>query len=117
MWWTKIPDAELIEMLEAMPNPWPQAAIRAWLRLVERCCAEGRSYWMPDHATARMVARSQKCKPPGAATVSKIAGCSRNVASRLLLVVIQRQGRKAHKQAQGGHKQAQGAHQPPPRGQ
>ena len=104
MWWTKIPDDELIGMLEAIPPPWNQQTTRAWLRLVGRCCSEGRSYWMPDHASARMVARSQKCQPPGAVTVAKISGCSRNIAARMVSTILHRQEQKSRKQAQGGHK-------------
>ena len=110
MWWTKIPDDELIGMLEAIPPPWNEPTTRAWLRLVGRCCSEGRSYWMPDHASARMVARSQKCQPPGAVTVAKISGCSRNIAGRMVSTILHRQEQKSRKQAQGGHKQAQGVH-------
>ena len=104
MWWTKIPDEDLIGMLEAMPSQWPEAAIRDWLRLVDRCCSEGRGYWLPGTASPRMIARSQNCKPAGAAAVSALTGCSRNVAARLIRTTMQRQERKDHKQAQGGHK-------------
>ena len=95
--WVKVEDAWLIAMLEAMPKPWPEAAILAWLTYATRCCAAGQSYWLPVDMSDRAHAKAQKGELVGRSALVKMTGCGRKTARTLL-------GRFSHRQGQGSSK-------------
>ena len=107
MWWIRLPDEDLIELLEAMPEAWPAAAIRCWLRYVDRCCTEGRPYWCPPNASARLLSSSQKCKRPGSAAIARVAGCSRSLAQRCIVATMAASRPKRQKRAERRQKRAE----------
>ena len=92
--WVKVEDAWLIAMLEAMPKPWPEAAILAWLTYATRCCAAGQSYWLPVDMSARAHAKAQKGELVGRSALVKMTGCGRKTAQRCLSSFQQRQGER-----------------------
>ena len=89
--WTKVEDAWLIAMLQALPLPWPEPAILAWLTYASRCCASGQPYWIPEVMSDRAHSRAQKCTMLGRAALVAMTGCGRKTAQRCLASFQQRQ--------------------------
>ena len=99
--WVKVEDLWLIGMLQAIPVPWPEAAILAWLTYASRCVASEQPYWLPPWASDRAKERAQKCKLPGRASLVDITGCGRKTAQRCLETIRQRQGQGFRKGSAG----------------
>ena len=99
--WTKVEDAWLIAMLQALPLPWPEPAILAWLTYASRCAqpaAHGIDalpsvYWVPSWASSKARARAEKRLLPGRGSVSSSAGVGTGTAQRILVLFGGRQGK------------------------
>ena len=90
--WVKLEDELLIAMLEAMPKPWPSAAVFAWLVYCARCCdpaghkleSKPVAYWVPPSADKKARAQAQRCRFPGRAALASVAGVGVGTAQRWL---------------------------------
>ena len=90
--WVKLEDELLIAMLEAMPKPWPSAAVFAWLVYCARCCdpaghkleSKPAVYWVPAGADKKVRAQAQRCRFPGRAALASVAGVGVGTAQRWL---------------------------------